>query len=157
MMIDPLGRGGRMTRRLVALVTMVVALTLVLAGAAAALTKDEYIEAADNICAQAEQLRSEFASGAFATLGQDEEPTFDMLAEYAANIEPITRQEIDSLRALDPPAEDQKKIDKIIDKYEKIFDKIVDDPNKLLRPNLFRKIAKATTRYGFRVCGGEGD
>jgi hypothetical protein len=122
------------------------------ATAAHALTKDEYIVAADNICRQAEELRTEVASAAFAGLEEGAEPTFDQLAEYVAGSEPVSRQEIDSLRALEPPEGDEKKLNKLYNKYEKALDKIVDDPNKLLS-NLLFKVSKGAAKYGFQECG----
>lgn len=135
---------------------LTVALATSAGAARPALDKDEYIVAADNICAQADQLRDEAAQDVFAALPEGSEPTFDQLSEYVAGITPINDQQLDGLRALPAPDADAKKLKKIYKKVEKAFDAIVDDPNVLLTgPDPFAKPNKAAQKYGFEVCGAE--
>ena len=118
------------------------------------LSKADYIVAADNVCRQADQLREEAASDAFAETQPGQEPTSDQYAEYVAGITPINDQQLDSLRSLPAPKADRKKLKKIYKLVEKAFDKIAADPNLILTIDaVFAKADKAAQKYGFLVCG----
>lgn len=126
------------------------------AGAGESLSKPEYIKAADDICRQANILRDEVAQGVFGQLAEGEEPTFDQLSEYVADVQPVTQQEIDSLRALPAPDGDKKRVKKIYKLAQKGLNKIVADPHVLLSgPAPFAKADKAAQKYGFEICGSE--
>ncbi len=90
----------------------------------------------------------------FSGLGQDEEPSLELLTAYVTDIEPILRDDIESLRALPAPKGDKKQVKKIYKLVEKAVDTIVDDPGVVLTgPNPFAKADKAGQKYGFQYCG----
>lgn len=132
------------------------------AGATAAtknLTKDELIRTGDNVCRQADELLGDLDSSFFVDLPVDDVPDADTLDAFAAELEPIVQQEIDSIRALAPPPSDKKRITKLLDAAQRGLDKIADDPSLVLEagPNPFAKADRLARRYGFEVCGAERD
>ena len=144
------------------IIAALVVVAIGLAGTAGAaqggpLSKPDYIAAADNICRQANQLREEAASTAFADVAAGGQPTDDQTTNYVANIEPINSQQLDSLRALPAPKSDKKLLKKIYKLVEKAFDAISADPTVLSSgSNVFAKADKAAQKYGFKVCGSSG-
>ena len=71
------------------------------------LSKEEYIAAADKICAE--------ANSSIDALGEPTEATFD---DYIAQAEKIAREQLDKLRALKPPGEDEATLNKAYDLIE---------------------------------------
>ncbi|MGH2817833.1 MAG: hypothetical protein ACRDJS_05160 [Actinomycetota bacterium] len=72
------------------------------------LSKEEFIEAADEICAEADER------------SQDLEPPTNpqALREFVERAERITRQLVDGLRELEPPGGDEDTIEQMIGKIE---------------------------------------
>jgi hypothetical protein len=72
------------------------------------LSKDEFIEAADEICTEADEKSQEL-----------EPPTNPQaLREFVERAQQITRELVEELRALEPPEGDEDTIDLMIDKIE---------------------------------------
>lgn len=71
------------------------------------LSKEEYIAAADAICAE--------ANASIDALAEPTEETFD---EYIAKAEEISREQLDKLRALKPPADDEATLNRAYDLVE---------------------------------------
>lgn len=117
------------------------------------LSKPDYIKAADDICRQGNQLSEEAAATDFAGITANEEPSLERMTTYVGHIEPIVRQEIDSLRALPAPTADKKRLKKIYKLVEKGLDKVVADPGLAVGSDVFAKANKAGRKYGFEVCG----
>jgi hypothetical protein len=72
------------------------------------LSKEEFIEAADEICAEADER------------SQDLEPPTNprALSEFVDRAEEITRQLVEDLHELEPPERDEETIGRMIDKIE---------------------------------------
>jgi hypothetical protein len=75
---------------------------------AGGLSKEEFIEAADEICTEADER------------SQDLEPPTNprALSEFVERAEEITRQLVEDLRELEPPERDEETIERMIDKIE---------------------------------------
>lgn len=71
------------------------------------LSKEEYIAAADAICAE--------ANSSIDALGEPTEETFD---DYITKAEEISREQLDKLRALKPPADDEATLNRAYDLVE---------------------------------------
>ena len=71
------------------------------------LSKEEYVAAADKICAEAD--------AAISALG---EPTEENIEEYVANAETIANEQLAKLRALKPPAVDEETLNHAYDLIE---------------------------------------
>ncbi len=71
------------------------------------LSKEEYIAAADAVCAEAN-----------ASIDALAEPTEETLDEYLAKAEEISRAQLDKLRALKPPADDEATLNRAYDLVE---------------------------------------
>jgi hypothetical protein len=93
--------------RLVAVVSL-AALALSACGGDGALSKDEFIEQADEICEDIDQQIAE--------LGEPENrEAFEELVDEGTE---ITNDGLERLRALEPPAEDRDQINRMLDKIE---------------------------------------
>lgn len=93
--------------RLVAVVSL-AALALSACGGDGALSKDEFIEQADEICEDIDQQIAE--------LGEPENrEAFEELVDEGTE---ITADGLERLRALEPPAEDRDQINRMLDKIE---------------------------------------
>jgi hypothetical protein len=155
-MIRPFGtRGDVMRQRWIPMLAVTVAASFLAVAPASALPKDEFIVVADNICSQAFQLRAEVADEFFSDLPRGQDPAPEELALYVEQVAPITQQQIDSIRALDPPPGDKKKVKRILKLAQKALDKVVADPGVVLEGNPFAKADKASQKYGFQVCGSD--
>lgn len=149
----------RMHRRWIPTIAGSLLAALLMVGTASAsvprLPKDEFIVAADNICAQAFTLRAEIADEVFAGLAPTDQPTSEQMAAYVEQVAPITQQQIDGIAALKPPPGDKKKIKRVLKLAQKALDNVVEDPDIVLEGNPFAKADKASQKYGFEVCGSD--
>jgi hypothetical protein len=124
------------------------------AGAVHAMSKKEFIKAADDLCRQSDILLDAAAAENFAGVGEDEQPSPEQLDAYVTDVEPVLRQLVDSLRALPKPKKDKKKLKKIFNLVEDAVDTVVDDPTVFLTDeDPFAKADRAAHKYGFKVCG----
>jgi hypothetical protein len=90
-------------------IVALAALSLIgLQACAGGLSKEEFIEAADELCAEADER------------SQDLEPPTNpqALREFVQRAEEITGQLVEDLRELEPPEGDEDTIDRMIDKIE---------------------------------------
>lgn len=125
-------------------------------GESGPLSKSQFTEAADAICAEAEaseeeQARDLFpnAQGAAGLSSED----FDRLATEVAI--PSLRSQLEQLRALSPPEGDEEEVGEIISELEEGVEAVEEDPS-LLADGGGPALQEATSlaqRYGLAVCG----
>lgn len=131
----------------------VLAAALTVGAGAAALSKKEFIKAADDICRQGDLLSEELVSETFPDPGSD--PTQEQLDEYIAGIVPIIQQQHDAIEALPEPSADRKKIKKLLKTLQRELDVVEADPQAALESGAepFAKSFKLAKGYGMKVCG----
>ncbi len=153
----------RIHRGVVVLVTLSMVGALAGAGSAGAtvadkkkpLTKKAFIKEADKICLQAATLQNEIAQDYFADLPPGENPDLETLSAFWEEDAPIVQQMIDSIRALNEPKADKKKVKKILDAVQRGLDEIEEDPAVLLTEAPFAEADELAKSYGFKVCGAD--
>lgn len=138
------------------------------------LTKSEFTSQADAICAEAnleaEPLWSDFWAGF-----EGEEPGDDgaeqMFARFDTlldDLAPITEQQIEHLRALEPPADDKDLVEGLIDDFEAGLEEMNDIADRAVEGDEQARDAMTTEEgdplaavneaardYGLVVCGAE--
>jgi hypothetical protein len=97
-----------MHRRAARIVALAALPLITLQACGGGLSKEEFIEAADEICSEADER------------SQDLEPPTNprALSEFVERAEEITRQLVEDLRELEPPERDEETIERMIDKIE---------------------------------------
>ena len=88
------------------------ALLLVGACSGGELTKEEFIEQADEICAEADEKTQDL----------EQPQSAAELGDFVEQARSITIELLDDIRALEPPAEDQEQIDTMLSKIEEAID-----------------------------------
>jgi hypothetical protein len=139
-----------------------ITLALILAGCGGGggddrLSKEEFIAAADAICTE--------ANDRIDALG---EPTLENVSEYVTEAEAISREQLASLRALRPPAEDEATLNGAYDLIEQQIDLAVEGVEALTSGDqaAFEEIDAQITSieaeadqiardYGLQECGKE--
>ena len=120
------------------------------------LSKEEFIEQADAVCATVNERTEELG----------EPTTQESFPEFARKAKEITDEALEDMRALEPPEEDEERIDEMLDAIEKaasflpeIADAVAEnDPERMRDIGLEVQSAaqKASTiaeEYGFEECG----
>ncbi|MDQ3951551.1 MAG: hypothetical protein M3279_01110 [Actinomycetota bacterium] len=123
-----------------------------------ALSKEEYIDAADEACREADE--------AIGKMGQPrvEEGVFDYVREARA----VSEELVADLRALDPPADDEEQVDRMIDGLERAtnlleplarasIDRDTQELEELQREveQVTDEVSEAAESYGFETCGAK--
>jgi hypothetical protein len=119
----------------------------------AALTKDQFVQQADQICKTSNQAVDQAANQLFG--GQ--KPTDQQVTQFTTTtLVPAIQGEIDGITALTPPAGDEDEIQAILDAVSGAVDKITADPSLVLASNNNGPFAEAdqlAQAYGLKVCG----
>jgi hypothetical protein len=141
-------------------VVMLVALSLLVVGCIGGddggddVTKEEFIEAADAICAD----YTEQIDAVTADLPADTsiEAAAEVLVDDAL---PLLRAQIDELRELDLPADDADELEQLWDDLDAETDRLEaaleDDPESALVEDTFVDENAFAEEYGMQECGGE--
>jgi hypothetical protein len=115
----------------------------------------QFRKTANNICDQGNSLRSEAASQHFAGLGPDQQPDLPTLTAYIADIQPIVQQEIDSIKALNPPSSLKKKVKNLLKVVQKELAALVADPSIALESDPFADANRLSKKLRLDACAGE--
>jgi hypothetical protein len=121
-----------------------------------ALSKAEYIKQGDEICRESGDRIDQEAEKAFADLGENERPTEEQIAPFVKDtLVPEVEKQIEGLRDLAPPEEDEDKLNDIYDGVDEAASKVEEDPGLLLQEGAdpFEEPNAAAQEYGFKVCG----
>jgi hypothetical protein len=116
-------------------------------------TKADYIVRGDRICAEGtykigNAARMEFGAG---------QPTAAQVESFTLQtVVPVFQEQLAALRALPPPAGDEKKVAAIYDALQKGIAQISANPSVFTQPNAGGVLAEASRlarAYGFKQCG----
>ena len=141
-------------RLIAAIPVALVAFALLAAGCGGdddeALTKDEYLTLADEICAEADIALDEEAGerSAAGTLDSAEQQEAFAAEVFAPNLQ----GQLDSIRELTPPEEDQEQVDEILAALEDLIAQARDNPQELFAAPT-TEAAELAQAYGFTACG----
>jgi hypothetical protein len=119
-----------------------------------AISKDEYLKRAQEVCKKGNADLQKASDSAFPNLKPGEKPTDDQIAVFVRKtVVPEIRKQVKALRDLPPPKDSQDKVDKIYDALDQGLDKMNDDPKLLLSgTNVFSKADELGKKYGLSVC-----
>jgi hypothetical protein len=153
--------------RLIAVIAGVLAIATIAWGcggdeegtASAPAGKAEFIEKADALCTRGgKETEAEIAAYAKdENVDESKEPTPAQSEEVIAEIVvPALRKQVDEIRALGVPTEDEAQVNGFLDDIDAALDKAEDDPKNAVR-SLGEEMAKADQQIQgyFRVCGQE--
>ena len=120
--------------------------------AAAALSKEDFIAQADQICADGDAAIDEAGQEQFAS-GQ---PTDEELTQFFVDtVLPTITDEIDEIRTLGVPEGDEDLVAAVLDSAEQAVADATADPESLAGgSDPFAESNKLATAYGLEVCGG---
>jgi hypothetical protein len=119
---------------------------------ATALTKPEFIAKADAICKQGNQVINAAGNKIFS----GGKPSKSQVTQFVtATIIPSIQTEVDSIKALTPPAGDSDQINQLLTDVQSSIDKAKQNPELLASKNssVFAQANKEAKAYGLKVCG----
>ena len=140
---------------------MILALSVLAAagcggGSGDRLSKAEFVEQGNAICAKYDGQIETAGQTAFASAGQPTEAEITAFAEDT--LLPIVEKEIDELRSLSPPEEDEATVDEILDKAEAAADELSADPALLASDeDPFEETNRLAGSYGLTACAGQAE
>lgn len=132
--------------------------TVVFAATAAAggeLSKSEYLEEANAICAAANEEIDAAFEEAFAGVESEEDIDPSVVEDLVIQtLVPAIRVGIADIAVLDGPSKVERKVNKALDQYSDAVDEIEDDPLILLdeENDPFEKADKAARKAGLTEC-----
>jgi hypothetical protein len=115
------------------------------------LSKDEFIAQADEICEKSSDRIDEAEDG-FADPNAPTEEEIDAAMDDV--VVPELREQLEGIRDLDAPDEDDEQIEEMLDNLEKGIDSLEEDwqaPDN----EAFAKASEIAVEYGFEECGEE--
>lgn len=120
-----------------------------------ALTKQEFITQADQICAEGDRQINEAGSAQFG--GQ--EPSAQEIEEFGTEtVAPNIQNQVDQIRALTPPEGDEEQVSAILDAAQEGIDEVEEDPSLLNQGQdaggAFTEANRLAEDYGLTDCGG---
>ena len=122
-----------------------------------AISKDEYLKRAQEVCKQGSTELEKASVSAFPELKPGEKPTDDQIATFVRKtVVPEIRKQVKELRQLPPPEGAKKEVDDIYDALDQGLDKLDKDPKLLLSgTNVFAKADELGRKYDIRVCAAQ--
>ena len=117
-----------------------------------ALTKDEFIKQADQICADGDKSINE----AFNALGSGQPSQQEQEQVVTDTVVPEIQGEVDGISALTPPAGDEEEVSAILDAAQSAVDQVKEDPSLLTQQGAedpFNEANQLAKEYGLKVCG----
>ena len=167
-----------MSKRLIAALFGVLAIAVVAAGcgssssggsssssggdesAASALTKPEFIKAADAICEESnEALEGEANEFAKENEIDIEKPTEAQQEEVVSEVvAPAIRAQAEGISALGAPSGEEEEVEAIVEAVEAGAEEAEEDPGTLVSGEgggPFKEANELANEYGLKVCGGE--
>jgi hypothetical protein len=116
------------------------------------LTKAAFLKQGNAICAKGTRKIDRVGLTFFKTPGR---PTAKETIAFARNVAlPTTQSELDQLRALRPPKDDEATVKTLIDKAQAAVDLVSRDPSLLGRPNGSDEANTLARAYGLTACAG---
>ncbi len=113
-------------------------------------TKDEFIAQADKVCEEGNQAIQAKVAEQFG----DKAPSKKQITQFVTETYvPSFQQQVDQLREIEAPSDDEETWQGIVDALQDGVDKIKDDPNQVLTGSPLQDAAKQAQDYGFKVCG----
>jgi hypothetical protein len=115
------------------------------------LSKSEFIAKADAICEKGNKEIEAAPSPA----GGDR-PSQQALEQFATDtLIPNIQKQVNDIRALEPPEEDESQVDAILNSAQTSIDELKADPSKITDEDSFAEANKLARDYGLKVCGEE--
>lgn len=117
------------------------------------LTKAEYVRQGNELCERIEQRVTEAASAAFTEQGQI--PSTEEITDFAnETLAPAIDEELEGLRELSPPEEDEERVDDILTAGQRAVDEVRRDPTGLIgERNPLENYDELADGYGLERCG----
>jgi hypothetical protein len=135
------------------LALVVTATLLVACGGDDELTKAQFIQQADAICKKGNQRIDAAAEQVFSG---NREPSKAQLNRFATQtLIPDVQRQIDEVRALDEPSEDEDQVNEFLDSAQAELDKGREDPSYMTSEKSFAKTNELGQQYGFKVCSAD--
>lgn len=115
------------------------------------LTEEEFVAQGDEICAQGDE---ELTAAAEEQFGSPEEaPPRDEQEQFISEVvAPNFEQQLEDLRALNPPEEDSEQVDELLSALEELVQTARDDPGAVLDGEV-TEASELAQEYGFTACG----
>ena len=118
------------------------------------LTHDEFLSQGNAICAKYDGQIEAAGQTAFASAGQPTEAEIQAFAENT--LLPTVEKEIDELRSLSPPEEDEATVDEILDKAQAAADELGANSALLASDeDPFEETNRLAGSYGLTACAGD--
>ena len=128
-------------------------------GGEQALSKADYIEQGDAICAEGDREIEQAAEEAFGDLEQGEQPSAEAVGEFGQeSVLPSLQRQIDRLRELPAPEGDEDEVNAIYDAADEGIRKLREgDPEDFVQQGdaAFEEANRLAGEYGFQNCGGQ--
>jgi hypothetical protein len=144
---------SRLTGGLALAATLAVAIVVVgCGGGEDHLTKAEFIRQADAVCKKGNDQINKVANQTF----DKKQPSQADLNKFATDtLIPTVQTELDGVRDLNPPSEDEDQVNALLDEAQAALDKGKQDPAALTSSNAdpFKKANQLTKDYGLKECG----
>ena len=124
------------------------------------ISKAQYVERADRICAAGDRRLDAAADRYFGEqlgLTQAEDPSEEQLATFIEEtLIPNIQGQLDDLRELEAPEAGADQIDEIYEVAQEELDEVADDPGALADEDAdpFKEANKLAHAYGLEACGG---
>lgn len=117
-----------------------------------ALTKQEFVTQADQICKQGDAAINKEAAEVF---NQGQPSQDDQVAFVTDTVVPETQAQIDGIRELNPPEGDEEQVAEILDSADNGIEEIRSDPGAALQEgdNPLAEASGLAREYGLKVCG----
>ena len=116
------------------------------------LTKAEFLREGNAICAKGTRKIDHVGLTFFKTPGR---PTAQETIAFATRVAvPTAQSEVDQLRTLRPPADDEATVKSLLDKTQAAVTRVRVDPSLLGRPNGSDEANALARAYGLSACAG---
>ena len=152
-----------MSKRLIALLAGVMAIAIVAAGCGGSdsdsLSKAEYIKQGDALCKKGSgEIEKEVETYARENnISLKSEPSEEQLEAISEDVViPAVQSQLDGLKDLGTPSEDEAKSNEVLDALEAGIEKGEEDPGAFVEgKGTLGKANELAEEFGFKVCGQE--
>lgn len=139
------------------LAALLAALALIAAGCGGddegeALTKEEFITQADEICAAGDEEITATADEQFGEL-EEEPPVEEQEAFLTDVVAPNYEDQLAQIRELNPPEEDAEQVDELLSALEDLIAQLRDEPSAVLEATEAPEASTLAQEYGLQNCG----
>ena len=138
------------------LAALLAALALIAAGCGddegEALTKEEFITQADEICAAGDEEITATADEQFGEL-KEEPPVEEQEAFLTDVVAPNYEDQLAQIRELNPPEEDAEQVDELLSALEDLIAQLRDEPSAVLEATEPPEASTLAQEYGLQNCG----